>query len=408
MLELDWNWARIGPAMNLGIYIQVPFCQSKCTYCNFHTGVFPERLQHPYVLALCREISGHRSFYAAAGIAAPAGVTDGNGWAHLTVDTVYLGGGTPSLLPASSLAAIMDALRGGFHCAIDEATLEADPETVTPQKAAAWREAGFTRISLGAQSFQDEELAATGRQHRRADTYHAVELLRAAGFPQLSLDLILGLPHQTAETFQDSLSRLLDLRPHHISLYMLEVDGNSRLGREVIQGGERYGAAAVPSEDLVADWFDHACERLAAAGYEHYEISNWALPGCRAMHNSKYWNRAPYLGMGAGAHSFNGIERWANAHDPAAYAAAITAGALPIEQRSSVTREQALEEEIFLGLRLLDGIDLSRIEAEYGVNFRDRLPRLLEAGAVELSGRILRLAPARLAASNEVMAELLT
>lgn len=389
--------------MNLGVYIQVPFCQSKCTYCNFHTGVFPESLQYPYAAAVCREITGHRALYSAAGIAAPAA-----GWNVSTVDSVYVGGGTPSLLPAESLAEMMDALRGSFLCEIDEATLEADPETVTAGKAAGWRAAGFNRVSLGAQSFQDAELRATGRRHRRADIYNSVELLRSAGFAPLSLDLILGLPHQTRASFDDSLDRLFALRPEHISIYMLEVDEASRLGCEVLAGGARYGAASVPDEDLIADWFDHACARLVAAGYEHYEISNWALPGCRALHNSKYWRRAPYLGFGAGAHSFNGIERWANAHDPAAYAAALAAGRLPVEQRSCVTRAQALEEEIFLGLRLLDGVDLSRIEAEYGVTFRERLPRLLDAGAVEVDGSTLSLAPSRLAVSNEVIAELLS
>jgi oxygen-independent coproporphyrinogen-3 oxidase len=351
---------------------------------------------------VCREITGHAALHNAEGLAAPSG-----DWNLCTVDTVYVGGGTPSLLPASSLTQMMDALRGSFRCAFTEATLEVDPETVTPEKAAAWRSAGFNRVSLGAQSFQDAELRATGRQHRREDIYNSIGLLRAAGFVQICLDLIAGLPHQTGDSFGDSLERLVELHPEHISIYMLEVDDASRLGHEVLIGGDRYGAASVPAEDAIADWFDDACARLTAAGYEHYEISNWALAGCRAVHNSKYWRRAPYLGFGAGAHSFNGVERWANAHDPAAYSAALDGGRLPVEQRSRVTREQALEEEIFLGLRLLDGIDLSRIEGEYGVSFRERLPRLLDAGAVEFAGSTLRLAPGRLAASNEVMAELL-
>jgi oxygen-independent coproporphyrinogen-3 oxidase len=388
--------------MNLGIYIQVPFCQSKCTYCNFHTGVFPEHLQQPYVSAVCREIADHRALYSAHGIAAPA-----SDWDLCTVDTVYFGGGTPSLLSADSLAQMMDALRGNFPCVIEEATLEADPETVTPEKAAAWRASGFNRVSLGAQSFDDAELKATGRHHCGYDIFSAVRTLHAAGLPQLSLDLILGLPRQTRTSFSDSLARVADLRPQHISIYLLEVDEASRLGREVLSGGTRYSAAEVPDEDAMADWFDAACAHLAAAGYEHYEISNWALPGCRALHNSKYWRRAPYLGFGAGAHSFNGVERWAKAHDPEKYSAALAAGRLPVEQRSSVTRKQALEEEIFLGLRLLDGINLSRIEGEYGVSFRERLPRLLDAGAIEFDGSTLRLAAGRLAVANEVFAELL-
>ena len=388
--------------MNLGVYIQGPFCQSKCTYCNFHTGVFSESLQHPYAAAVCREITEHAVLYAAQNLGAPAG-----DWNLATVDTVYVGGGTPSLLPAASLAQMMDALRSSFPCAFEEVTLEADPETVSFEKALVWRAAGFNRVSLGAQSFQDAELKITGRMHRCDDINTSVAILRDAGFSQLNLDLILGLPLQTRDSVEDSLHRLLALRPEHISIYMLEVDEGSRLGREVIAGGSRYAAASVPSEDAIADWFDAASAQLAAGGYEHYEISNWALPGCRARHNSKYWRRAPYLGFGAGAHSFNGVERWANAHDPAAYSTALADGRLPVEQRYRVTREQALEEELFLGLRLLDGIDLSRIEAEYGVSFRSRLPRVLEAGAVELDGLTRRLAPGRLAVSNEVIGELL-
>jgi len=282
---------------------------------------------------------------------------------------------------------------------------------VTAEKAAAWREAGIHRVSLGVQSFSDAELRAAGRRHRVQDTFRAVEILRAARFPglnlALNLDLILGLAGQTAESWRASLDELLALRPEHVSLYMFDVDEESHLGRELLEGGSRYGAARVPGEDEQAEWFDRACARLAAAGYEHYEISNWALDGHRAVHNSKYWIRAPYFGFGSGAHSFNGRERWANAHDPAAYVQAIRAGGLPVEQRHTVTQHMALEEEVFLGLRLLDGINLSRIEAQYGVDLRNRLPRLVEAGAVAVEGDILRLVPGRLAVSNEVFAELL-
>ncbi len=382
-----------------GVYIQVPFCQSKCTYCHFATGVFPRELMAPYVDAVANEIRNHVQIYSAASLALPPGAPD----------TIYLGGGTPSLLPPEDVARLLSAVRQAFPASREwrEITLEADPETVTPEKAAAWRSAGIHRVSLGAQSFSDAELRAAGRRHRERDTLRAVDTLRAAHIAALNLDLILGLAGQTGESWRASLDHLLALRPEHVSLYMFDVDEESHLGHELLAGGSRYGAQHVPGEEEQAGWFDQACSRLSVAGYQHYEISNWALPGHRAVHNSKYWIRAPYFGFGSGAHSFNGRERWANAHDPAAYVQTIRAGAFPVEQRHSVTTHMALEEEVFLGLRLLDGINLSRIEAQYGVNLRGRLPRLLEAGAVAVEGDILRLLPARLAVSNEVFAELL-
>ncbi|HMD30277.1 MAG TPA: radical SAM family heme chaperone HemW [Candidatus Acidoferrales bacterium] len=385
--------------MNPGIYIQIPFCQSKCTYCHFASGVFPQELIAPYVDAVCTEISQYRQFLTQADLALP----------DAAPDTIYLGGGTPSLLSADQLARILGTVRAAFpsSTAWTEVTLEADPETVTAEKAIAWRAAGINRASLGAQSFADAELRASGRRHRSAHTLAAVEMLRAAGITSLNLDLILGLAGQTEESWQASLSKLLSLRPEHASLYMLDVDDDSRLGHELLSGGTRYGAEQVPDEDSQAGWFDAACAQLAAAGYEHYEISNWSLPGHRAIHNTKYWQRAPYFGFGSGAHAFNGHERWANAHDPATYVAAITDGRMPIEQRQPLTPRMALEEEVFLGLRLLDGINLARIERDYGVNLRPRIPHLIEARAVALKGDVLRLEPARLSVSDEVIAELL-
>ena len=384
--------------MRPGVYIQIPFCQSKCTYCHFASGVFPRELVSPYLDAVSREIRTHAETYASAGLALP----------EEPPDTMYLGGGTPSLLAPEALTGILAAVREAFPAAEwRELTIEADPETVTPEKAAAWGAAGIQRVSLGAQSFNDGELRASGRRHRTADILRAVEILQAAGSSALNLDLILGLAGQSRDSWLHSLDSLLELRPGHISIYMLDVDDDSRLGHELLSGGERYGAARVPDEDSQSAWFDEACARLAGFGYEHYEISNWALPGHRAIHNSKYWQRAAYFGFGSGAHSFNGCERWANPHDPSAYVEAVRSGHPHIEQRQTVTPQMALEEEVFLGLRLLDGINLARIESTYGVNLRARLPHLLEAGAVTLEGDMLRLSPGRLAVSNEVFAELL-
>jgi oxygen-independent coproporphyrinogen-3 oxidase len=301
----------------------------------------------------------------------------------------------------------MDAIRGSFRCDLREVTLEADPETITAEKAAAWVAAGIRRISFGVQSFCDEELKAAGRMHRRADVYRAVPVLREAGISNISFDLIAGLPGQTAESWRDSLEQLGSLRPEHVSIYLLEVDEGSRLGLEILQGGARYGAGRVPSEDEMAEFYEEACAFLERAGFRHYEISNWAQPGFESRHNLKYWRREPYLGFGAGAHSFSGAQRWANAHDAAAYVAAIGGGTLPVEQLERVTRESALEEELFLGLRKLDGIDVAQIEREYGVAVEPRFERLMLAGLVEREGSWVRLAPGKLSVANEVFVELM-
>jgi oxygen-independent coproporphyrinogen III oxidase len=382
----------------LGVYVQVPFCQTKCTYCNFHTGVFSKELYAPYVRAVCREIAEFPRLRAENGIAAVP---------EAVVDTVYFGGGTPSLLEPANLAQIIEAIRASFPSQFEEVTLEADPETITPEKAAAWREAGFNRISMGVQSFDDGELRAAGRMHRRADVFQATKILRAAGFGNLSFDLIAGLPHQTDRSWEDSVDQLLQLRPEHVSIYLMEIDEGSRLGLEVLQSGERYSAKALPSDDSMANYYEHGCRQLAASGYGHYEISNWGLPGFESRHNLKYWRREPYFGFGAGAHSFNGSQRWANGHDPASYADSVLQGRFPVEQLESVTRSQALEEELFLGLRQLAGIDLEGIEAKYGAHLRPRVQDLLAQGLVEWDGPRLRLSPERLTVSNEVFVQLL-
>src|ERR1700737_737871 len=358
----------------LGIYVQVPFCQTKCTYCNFHTGVVSSARFAPYVACVCEEIAGHRRLYEAAGIALPAEIADA------TVDTAYIGGGTPSLLDVAHLRRIVDAIRGNFVAELTEVTLEADPETVTEEKAAAWVAAGINRVSFGVQSFCDEELQAAGRVHRRADIYPSAAILRAAGIANISFDLIAGLPKQTRGTWRVSLDSLVELAPEHVSVYLLEVDEGSRLGSELLRGGKRYSAGDVPGDDEMADFYETGCLVLEAARYQHYEISNWAKPGFASRHNLKYWRREAYLGFGAGAHSFSGTERWANAHDAAGHVAAITAGRLPVEQLERLTAESALEEELFLGVRELEGIDIGRIEQDYGVTLTGRFDPLASAG----------------------------
>ena len=386
-----------------GVYIQVPFCQTKCTYCNFHTGVVSAGRFAPYAEAVCREIREHRRLLESVGVSLPLELAGQSG----VVDTVYVGGGTPSLLESRLLGKMLAALRETFACVLEEVTLEADPETVDAEKAAAWAAMGFGRISFGTQSFVDEELKAAGRMHRREDIYRAVPILRAAGILNISFDLIAGLPKQTEESWRQSLAEAVALGPEHISIYMMEIDEASRLGLEVLQGGVRYSARELPSEEAMAEFYEVAQEQLQAAGYGQYEISNWARPGFESRHNLKYWLREPYLGIGAGAHSFSGKQRWANRHDAAAYVAAIAEGMSAVETVDTVTREMALEEEFFLGLRQREGIEIGRIEREYGMSFAERIAKLAAAGMVEWDEERLRLPAGKLSVSNEVIVELL-
>lgn len=379
---------RVVSGEKIGVYVQVPFCQAKCTYCNFHTGVFSPDLYSPYVKAVCREIRERgalRDFRA---------------------DTVYIGGGTPSLLDAQDLARILATIHETYG-EWEEATLEADPETITAEKARDWIATGLNRISMGVQSFNDAELKASGRRHRREDVFSAVAALRQAGFENISMDLIAGLPHQMRQSWEASLDELIALRPQHVSIYLLEVDEGSRLGKEILQGGKKYSAAEVPSDDEMADFYERACERLAAAGYEHYEISNWAFPACASKHNLKYWRRERYVGFGAGAHSFDGKRRWANVHDPAVYAKMIEGGDSPREQQEIVTDADALNEEFFLGLRQLAGVDLARIEEKYGATRVSQIAKLVDSGLLERNGDWIKLAAGKLTISNEVFAELM-
>jgi oxygen-independent coproporphyrinogen-3 oxidase len=382
---------------NLGLYIQVPFCQTKCTYCNFHTGVVSSNRFAPYIHAVQHEAANAPALLANAGIILP----------QATVDTIYIGGGTPSLLNPELLAALLHTIQERFPCDLQEVTLEADPETVTPEKVRHWVASGINRISFGSQSFVDDELKAAGRVHRAVDIYYAVPILRDAGIHNISFDLIAGLPKQTHDSWSHSIAETLVLSPEHISIYMLEIDEGSRLGLEVLNHGSRYSARELPAEEAMADFYELAQRELKFAGYEQYEISNWAKPGFASRHNLKYWRREPYLGVGAGAHSFSGQERWSNLPDAAAYVAAVTGGKSTIDNLQSVSPQSALEEELFLGLRQLAGINLARIERQYGVKLADKVHRLASTGMVEHQGEILRLAPAKLNVSNEILVELL-
>jgi oxygen-independent coproporphyrinogen-3 oxidase len=257
---------------NLGIYIQVPFCQTKCTYCNFHTGVVPAGRFAPYADAACREIREHRGCWSQSGVSLPPALESP------VVNTVYIGGGTPSLLEPALLGTMLAALRETFRCDLEEVTLEADPETIEPEKAAAWRDLGINRISFGTQSFVDEELKAAGRMHRRSDIYRAVPILYEHGINNISFDLIAGLPKQTPSSWGQSLGETIQLSPQHVSIYMMEIDEGSRLGLEVLQSGSRYSSRDLPAEEEMAEFYETAQRELV---FRHATLGQHAR--CRSI-----------------------------------------------------------------------------------------------------------------------------
>lgn len=308
-----------------------------------------------------------------------------------TPETVYLGGGTPSAMPPEQLAAILARIPGRPW---REATIEAAPGSLTAPLIEAWRAAGLNRVSLGVQSFVDRELRRTGRKHNAAMVEADAALLRAHGFENISVDLIAGLPGQTAAGWRESLARVAELGAPHVSVYMLEVDEDSRLGREMLLGGLRYGAGDVPGENEIVAFYEEAVESLRAQGLARYEISNFARPGYESRHNLKYWRREPYFGFGADAHSFDGEWRWQNVESPAAYAARAP--------RGERTRAEAQEERFFVGLRLSEGVAPSPADWR---RYREPLSRFLAEGLLERAGERLRLTPRGILLSNEVFEE---
>jgi oxygen-independent coproporphyrinogen-3 oxidase len=308
-------------------------------------------------------------------------------------ETVYLGGGTPSAMEPGALAAVLALIPGRPWL---EATLETAPGTVTPERARAWARAGIDRVSLGVQSLVQPEIVRTGRKHTAGIVATEMDLLRAAGIAKINIDLIAGLSGQTEASWGESLDWIARLEPDHVSVYMLEVDEDSRLGREILAGGTRYGAADRPSGDLTADLYEMAVERLAALGLDRYEISNFAVPGHASRHNMKYWLLEPYAGFGSDAHSFDGRLRWQNPESSIEYLGAWK----PV----SVERNP-MEERFFVGLRLTQGM---RPEPREWERFGEPIRRFIEQGLLETDGDVLRLTSRGVMLSNEVFQEFLT
>ncbi len=389
--------------MALGIYISVPFCRTKCSYCNFASDVLSRAVFERYVDRVCADIAN-----------APAMAAEAGGLLEREVDSIYVGGGTPTVLEARQLERIFEAVRGQFQMRPSaEITVECAPGTLSPQVLDSLRQCGVNRVSLGVQSFVDGEAAAVGRLHKRETILDDIARLRAAGIANINIDLIAGLPHQTEDSWGESLAQTIATGAPHVSVYMLEVDEDSRLGRELIAGGTRYHAHFVPDEDTTADFYLGACEKLEAAGVAQYEISNFARPGFESRHNLKYWTRQPYLGFGVDAHSMllsvspqleairiatpDALEKY-------------VAGSPP--RTTVVSQTAALEETFFLGLRLNRGVELNEIAARFGEKAIDDVgPAIAEAVA---SGLIvqecdrLRLTPRGRLLSNEVFQAFIT
>jgi oxygen-independent coproporphyrinogen-3 oxidase len=372
-----------------GIYIHIPFCRARCSYCDFATGAYSAALAERYVRAVAREI---REFPALEGEACEA-------------DTIYFGGGTPSLLQPAQVAQILEAVHSRFRVARDaEVTMEMNPGTLAPETLREFKREGVTRASFGAQTFDDRELRQLGRTHTAEDVRLTIDYLRAAGFTNVSFDLIAGLPRQTVKDWERNLDEALRLRPEHLSFYLLEVHEGTPLAEQI-----RRGRLPEPDEDRAAEMYRLMLVKAADAGYEHYEISNLSLPGFHSRHNTKYWLGHPTYGFGCSAHSFDGARRrWANERDAARYTELMETAGRAVVETLELSEEQARGEAIFLGLRLLRGISLSEHQARFGIDLRaeraDDLVRLSEAGLIELTDDLLRLTPTGALLSNEVFA----
>ena len=366
--------------MAAGVYLHIPFCKSRCSYCDFATDVYrsDEAVQR-YVDALCGEIER----------------VDEN----IGADTVYFGGGTPSLLTPGQVGQILDALNGRFD--IDpaaEITMEMNPATVTPEKLAGYRSLGVNRASFGVQTFDDVQLKRLARGHDAEDARRTYEMLRATGFENISFDLIIGLPLQKLSDWERNLDEALAMGPEHLSLYLLEIHEGTPLAEQV-----RSGRQPVPDEALAAEMYELMQERVEAAGYRQYEISNFARPGFESRHNSKYWTLDPVYGYGVSAHSFDGRQRYSNERDTGKYVDKIAFSGSAETAREGI---DVASEFAFLNLRLTDGIDLKKYSERFGIDLRSKYEQeicnLAAAGLVAITNENLRLTRKGMLFSNEV------
>jgi oxygen-independent coproporphyrinogen-3 oxidase len=364
--------------MRPGVYIHIPFCEQRCYYCAFTVAVSPETAFAPYAERVVREIE-------ISGFDQQPG-------------TLYFGGGTPSIVPADLLGRILKRL----GTPDGEVSLEANPGTLSGDKARQYRDLGVTRISLGAQSLEDEDLQRAGRLHKASAVYEDFELLRRKGFENINLDLIAGLPAQRLETWSRNLERAVDLKPEHISIYMLDHEERSAWAKL---------PPGIPDESEFAEFYTLAESTLEAHGYIHYEISNWALPGWECRHNIGYWSGVPYRGFGVGAHSFDSGRRFWNTPSLSDYAARIESGRLPILDEETLSPSTQFEEAFMLGLRQASGVNVNAVAQRLCITWprewRLRVDQLQEAGLIRFDGTILQLTQKGRLAANSVIEELI-
>jgi oxygen-independent coproporphyrinogen-3 oxidase len=364
--------------MKQGVYVHVPFCEQRCYYCAFTVSTTPESTYEPYIRRLIAEIR-------------MSGFTG-------EPRSIYFGGGTPSIIPAALLSQVLDLFPGSDR----EVSVEVNPGTVSEDKLAQYRVMGINRISLGAQSLEDEDLERAGRIHRSDSVYRDFEMFRRFDFNNINLDLIAGLPDQRLEVWIRNVAGVVRLRPDHVSIYMLDQEERSAWGRH---------APSVRADEDFADFYEEAASRLAAAGYVQYEISNWALPGSECRHNLGYWTGVPYRGFGVSAHSYDAVERFWNTSSLAEYAESIDGARLPVSGRERLTRQMKLEEAFMLGLRQTAGFDvravLEGLELNLPAEWISRVQQLQQEGMIEYDGTVLKLTPGGRLVASSVTEELI-
>lgn len=378
--------------MPAGVYLHIPFCKSRCSYCDFATDIYRDSAAvKRYVVAVCKEIASFDNGGKQSGLATGT-----------EIDTIYFGGGTPSLMEPLQVERILAAVRSVLDVKpLAEITMEMNPATVTPETLAAYRSLGINRASFGVQTFDDRALKLLARGHDANDARTTFRMLRDVGFDNISFDLIAGLPGQTLRQWERNLDEAVSMRPEHLSLYLLEIHEGTPLAEQV-----RSGRQPPPDPELAAEMYEMMLDRLAAAGYAQYEISNFARPGFESRHNSKYWRLEPVYGFGVSAHSFDGRRRYANERDTAKYVAMIENGQSAVTETNHLDKKQLSGEFAFLNLRLTEGLDLQEYRSLFGssieAEFHSELSGLAEADLISLVGDRLRLTRKGMLYSNEV------
>ena len=372
-----------------GIYIHIPFCATRCHYCNFATGGYESELARRYTAAVREEI---------------ARADASNNPMMRRVDTIYFGGGTPTTLTVEQISSLIETCRLRFDVASDsEITAEANPGSISQNYLEELRSAGLNRLSFGVQSFDDDELRMIGRTHSAEEAREAVRTARAAGFANVSIDLIAGLPEQKMETWRRNLEEAFALAPDHLSVYLLELYKDAPLLHRINRGELR-----AVDDELTVEMYFALVDEAERRGFEHYEISNWARPGFESRHNLKYWTGAPYWAFGISAAGYDGLARWSNTRNIHEYLDKVESSQTPVAERTELDDEDRQSENLFLRLRLKDGVDLDEHLRRFGVNalerYRDEIERLREAGLVELSENRLKISRAGAVLANEVFA----